>query len=263
MESQAVVSTTTSSSEGGASKVKTIGLIAFLIILIAGVGVGVVLVQRQQDIREKASSGSACQHAPDCDLVDNAPNQGSYTAPGNITFVDVTDQDEHRYFPGNTNDGCREITIVGQSVTWNRYESGPNCKDVSNVQVWFTQSTSTATATSTATSTATATATSTSSTPPITAQCLDIKVYNTDWIRIPASDFDEIKPGDTIRVAVEGNATGGSITKAKFKINGTQRAEVTGKKPGANEFFDEYKIPLGSVSLSVEAQVFHSTLGWF
>jgi hypothetical protein len=184
--------------------------------------------------------------------------------------VNITDQDIHTYLPeGNTNDGCRSVTIIGNNVTWERFGSGRDCKDVSNVQVWWTQSTATPTqsATGTATGTATSSPTTTPSNPPseppITAQCLDVKVFDTDWNRIPSSDFVNIQPGDTVRFTVGGSTTGGSITKARFTINGQLRAEVVGKRPGADEYYDEYTIPQSATGFTVEAQVFHSTLGWF
>jgi len=93
--------------------------------------------------------------------------------------------------------------------------------------------------------------------------CLDVKVFDTDWNRIPSSDFVNIQPGDTVRFTVGGSTTGGSITKARFTINGQLRAEVVGKRPGADEYYDEYTIPQSATGFTVEAQVFHSTLGWF
>lgn len=115
----------------------------------------------------------------------------------------------------------------------------------------------------TSTSTPTESPSNPPSEPPITAQCLDVKVFDTDWNRIPSSDFVNIQPGDTVRFTVGGSTTGGSITKARFTINGQLRAEVVGKRPGADEYYDEYTIPQSATGFTVEAQVFHSTLGWF
>src|SRR3989344_1336274 len=141
-------STTGAPGEGGGGKGKTIGLFFLVLVLLVGSGVGVYLVQRQQDIRNLASSGKECTQAPDCDHLDSPGNQGSHTAPGPIVRVNITDQDIHTYLPeGNTNDGCRSVTIIGNNVTWERFGSGRDCKDVSNVQVWWTQSTATPTPT--------------------------------------------------------------------------------------------------------------------
>lgn len=107
-----------------------------LLVLLGAVVAGVVLVQQEQDIRNKAASGSDCQHASDCDLLDNPGNVGTYSAPGNIRYVDITDQDYHRYNPGDSDD-CRRVSINGNTLSWERIGDGPECKDVSNVQVWF------------------------------------------------------------------------------------------------------------------------------
>jgi hypothetical protein len=107
------------------------------IILFLGLGITIYLVRQNQEIRRKASSGSACEQSPDCDLVGNGQNSGSYTAARQITYVDITDQNSTRYYPGNTNDGCHDVHISGNQVTWNKIGPGPGCKDVSNVQVWL------------------------------------------------------------------------------------------------------------------------------
>ena len=77
------------------------------------------------------------------------------------------------------------------------------------------------------------------------------------------SDLAVLAVGDTVRFAVGGTTTGGTFDKARFTINGTLRPEVTAQKPGSNEYFDEYTIPAGTTSFSVNAQIHHTSLGWF
>lgn len=93
-----------------------------------------------------------------------------------------------------------------------------------------------------------------------TAQCLDIKAFDTNWVKI--TDLSILKAGDKVRFSVAGTATGGSFDKARFKINGVQRPEVTGKRPATEEYFDEYTIPEGITTFSIGAQIHHTTLGW-
>lgn len=118
---------------------KIIATIFGILVLIGGVTAGVVLVQQRQNLEQQAASGSACDQSPDCVLVDNAPNSGSRTVDREITYVDITDKEYHRYNPGNNDDGCRRVNISGNTISWERYGDGPECKDVSNVQIWMSQ----------------------------------------------------------------------------------------------------------------------------
>jgi len=68
--------------------------------------------------------------------------------------------------------------------------------------------------------------------------------------------------GDTVRFTVAGQASSGSFDKARFKINGVQRPEVTGKRPATEEYYDEYTIPAGITTFTINAQIHHATLGW-
>lgn len=103
--------------------------------------------------------------------------------------------------------------------------------------------------------------------PGISAQCLDIKVFDKNWKQIAAADLAKLKPNAVVRFTVAGSATGGSFDMARFKINGTQRNSVTAKRPGTQEFYDEYtipEIPTGQtlLTITVNAELHHSTLGW-
>lgn len=103
----------------------------------------------------------------------------------------------------------------------------------------------------------------TPTTPNTTAACGDVKAYDTNWKLLTSDDLKSLKTGAIVRFAVAGTTNSGSFDKARFTINGTQRPEVTTKKPSTDEFYDEYTIPAGTTSFTVSAQVHHVVLGWF
>ncbi|BCX15042.1 MAG: hypothetical protein KatS3mg088_725 [Patescibacteria group bacterium] len=100
--------------------------------------------------------------------------------------------------------------------------------------------------------------------PPIeeTTQCLNLKVYDTNWNIIPNNLLSQLKPGDKIRFAASGSPAN-KIDKAKFTINGVETLEISNKKPGSDEFYTEYEIPSGVRSFTVTVKLHHITLGWF
>jgi hypothetical protein len=260
------------------TKIATILSIALLTL---SVSAGVFLVQRQQDIRERAATGKECTQSPDCDHLDNPGNSGSHTATKVISHLFITAQEFHRYEPGDTNDGCYRVLIFGNNASWNRIGSGPNCKDVSNVQIWLGSAvTPTPTPlptaiptpeptlppdiTATPTPLVTATNTPVPTLPPlVSAQCMNVLAYDTEWNTLSLSDLAKLKTGDTVRFAVAGTATSGTFNMARFTINGTLRSPVVTQKPGSSEFYDEYIIPANTTSFTINAQIHHSSLGWF
>lgn len=91
-----------------------------------------------------------------------------------------------------------------------------------------------------------------------TAQCVEIKAYDANWVLLTAQDLTLLKPGDVVRFTVAGTATSGAFDQARFTVNGTQRTPVTTKKPGSTtEFFDAYTVLAGDTGLTVSAQVHH------
>ena len=119
---------------------KVIATIFGVVVLIGGIAAGVILVQRQQQIEERAASGRECQQAADCILLDEPGNSGSFSAPEEIVKVDITAKDVYTYLPGTTEDGCYRVKIEGRNISWQKYGSGPKCKDVSNAQIKFRKS---------------------------------------------------------------------------------------------------------------------------
>lgn len=94
-------------------------------------------------------------------------------------------------------------------------------------------------------------------------QCLNVKIYDTNWVEITSAGRSALKPGDVIRLTVAGSSTSGAIDQARFTFNGTLRAPVTAKRPGTQEFFDEITIPAGATAISIKGEVHHPTLNWF
>lgn len=93
--------------------------------------------------------------------------------------------------------------------------------------------------------------------------CLNILAYDSAWNKLSASQLSALKSGADVIFTVSGTATSGSIDMARFSINGAAQIETSSKKPGTEEFYVEYKIPSSVRSFTVEAQLHHSTVGWF
>jgi hypothetical protein len=96
----------------------------------------------------------------------------------------------------------------------------------------------------------------------ISALCSEVKAYDTDWNLLTASELANLKTGDKVLFAVSGTTSSGSFDKARFTINGILRSEVTAKKPGGQEYYDEYTIPTGTVNFSVKGEIHHTQLEW-
>lgn len=96
------------------------------------------------------------------------------------------------------------------------------------------------------------------------AQCVSIKAFSNTWQPLSATDLTKLKNGDVVRFTVMGTTTNGTVDKARFNINGTQRAETNSKRPGTDEYFDEYTIPINTTNFNVTAQVHHQqTNSWY
>jgi hypothetical protein len=97
----------------------------------------------------------------------------------------------------------------------------------------------------------------------MTAQCLNIKAFDTGWNQLSTTQLSALKAGDTVRFSVAASASSGSYDQARFIVNGTTRAAVTQKRPGTQEFYDEITISAGTTTFSINAQVHHTSVGWF
>lgn len=101
--------------------------------------------------------------------------------------------------------------------------------------------------------------------PGISAQCLNIQAFDTEWNKLSATELSTLQPGESVRFSIGGTTTSGTIDKARFIINGQTQPEVTQKRPGSSEFYYEYTIPEGQTSFSINAQLHHTNpdIGWF
>jgi hypothetical protein len=268
------------------SKGKTIATIVGVVLLVVGVAAGVLLVQQQQEFRERASSGAECQQASDCILLDSPGNSGSFESSTNIRYIFITNKSEYRYEPGETNDDCYNVSILGRFLNWSKVGSGPECKDISNIQIWIDSGgvtptekpTETPIATETPISTKTPTETPSVTATPIpqvNASCDTLYVYKIEgninnpdsWTKLNNDELSQLKAGDTVYFTVVVKTDSGEFTKARFNINGNQLPEVTTTKPGSfpegtKEFYEDYTIPENTIDFSVNAEGYHSLLGW-
>lgn len=96
----------------------------------------------------------------------------------------------------------------------------------------------------------------------LSAQCLNIKMFDNEWASLSVTDLATKRAGDIIRFTVAGSATSGTFSKARFTINGTIGPEVTQKRPGTEEYYYEFTIPSGVTTFTVKGEVYHSALGW-
>lgn len=107
--------------------------------------------------------------------------------------------------------------------------------------------------------------------PAFTAQCLNIKVYNTNWNQLSAIQLPDLKKGDSVRFAVVGGNSHGTVDKARFRINDGTWQETANKNPN-NEYYFAYTIPQVTIqtvppppiTTKVEAQIhLKETNQWF
>ncbi len=95
------------------------------------------------------------------------------------------------------------------------------------------------------------------------AQCSTVMIYDQNWNLLSNAALSQLPPGSVIRLVISGTTTEGTIDQARFTVNGVQRNAVATKRTGTNEFYDDYTIPAGVTTFSVQAQLHHSTFGWF
>lgn len=125
------------------------------------------------------------------------------------------------------------------------------------------------TSTPTPTPTATPTPTPTAPGDRLSCSCIDMKIYDTDFVEIPNTELSSLKPGDNIKLAVVSNSSDDGITQARFVFNGITRDPVATRVPNKpDEFYEEITIPeplegKSTLEISVNAQLYHPEIGWF
>jgi len=122
----------------------------------------------------------------------------------------------------------------------------------------------TTTSTPTMTPTPKPSVTLTPTTTPV-GQCLDVKLYSSNWGLLTSSQISNLSQGDQIYFCVRGGIVsgGGSYDSARFTINNTQYPETTLRRPGTtSEFCQNYTFPAGTYSFNIVAEIHHTILGW-
>lgn len=236
-EAPAVVTTVSGGGSGGSSSKKMIAAILGVVVLVAGVGAGVFALRSQQ--LEPAS-------AWDCQKYNftvtregqvSITNGSTRNEPIQKARVSIDGQlvatlDVPALSPGQTAPLGTVTTPASGTFAWEVIGT-IDCQDGGSYQAQA------------------------SPTPGINALCSSVVAYDTSWDVLSSSDLSNLKPGNKVRFTVSGSATSGTLDKARFTVNGVLRAEVTTKRPGTNEFYDEYTIPAGTTTFNVSAQIHH------
>lgn len=96
-------------------------------------------------VRGDQRGGSYCDQNEYCELIDNAGNDGEYTADSTVYVIVVKGGQQYRvYFKEGqstytTDDGCYEVTFDDNRIEWHKVGGGRYCKDVSHVQSWLVE----------------------------------------------------------------------------------------------------------------------------
>jgi len=115
---------------------RIIATIFGILLLLGGIAAGVLLVQQQQEIRERAAGSDECIKSPFCEFLDEPDSSGTYTAKSDISYVLISTKNVLRFTPGVTDNGCYRVTISKNVAAWSAYGKGLNCKQPTNIQVW-------------------------------------------------------------------------------------------------------------------------------
>lgn len=89
-------------------------------------------------ILDQEEGSSQCAQEESCTELEGS-NSGLYVdvyGEEIKTFVIKAGKEYHVFYSGPTDDGCYNVIIDKNAVTWNKLGSGSDCKDVSNSQVW-------------------------------------------------------------------------------------------------------------------------------
>lgn len=225
---------------------KIIATVLGIVLLVGGVAAGVLLVQRQQEFREKATVDDICTQSPNCFVIDNPGDSGSFPVEGIVFNVYLTADQVHSFTPTVQDVGCYSVEIEDDHINWERQGTDPECEEIFSLQVWMLEDGGGGEEAS-----------------PIEAICNNIIIYDTEWNQLSADDLGELAAGDTIRLAVGGSTNEGEIDMVKFTINETELAPTSTKRDDTGEFYEEYVVPEGIEQISVSVQMHHTELGWF
>ncbi len=116
---------------------KVITTIFSLLLLLVGIAAGVLLVQQQQEIRERASGNEKCINSSLCTFLDEPSNTDTYKARTEISHLLITGSAVYRFESGVSDDSCLRVIISKNIARWSKYGTGDGCEDVVSVQVWL------------------------------------------------------------------------------------------------------------------------------
>lgn len=225
---------------------KIIAAVLGVVLLIGGVAAGVLLVQQQQEFREKASTDNLCEESPNCFVIDNPGNSGSFPISGIVFNVSLTTDQVHSFDPTIQEDGCYRVQIEDDHISWEKIGTDPECAEIVSIQVWTLDEQGGST-----------------QKPTTEAICKNIIIYDTEWNQLSTSELSEMKSGDKVIFAVSGSTNQGNIDMAKFTVNKKEHEPTTTIRNETGEFYEEFVIPDGDGRFVVNAQLHHSELGWF
>lgn len=126
---------------------KIIATILGTLLLVVGIGAGVLLVQQNQEIRERATGANECVQAANCILLDEPGNNSNltshYKTDRTISHIFITGRDVYKFEPGASDDDCYRVTLSKNLLMWEKYGSGSSCKEIVNIQIWLLEVSST------------------------------------------------------------------------------------------------------------------------
>lgn len=99
---------------------------------------GMVCVEESYVV-DQQDGGSYCQQHDHCTHIEPGTNEGLFVDQnGDITALVIKAGREYTiYESGVTDDGCYYVNIQGDTASWRRVDSGPDCKDISHLQMWY------------------------------------------------------------------------------------------------------------------------------
>jgi hypothetical protein len=266
---------------------KVIATIFSILLIVASIGAGVYVVQRQELTSTQAWDCSTYVFDVSRDGVVGIKNGSTRNEPGqkadvSINGSKVTTLDVPALTPGTAATLGNVTVPSSQGFSWNVKGSldcqnsgsfnpvatptqtpAPSATPTPNLTATPAPSltpTPKPSATVTLAPTANPTAQPTLS-PGVSAKCNEVKAYSLSGNLLSQSQLSQLKAGDKVDFAVSGQASSGSFSKARFTVNGSSLGETTTKN-SQGEFYVEYTVPSATTTFTVKGEVYHSSLGW-
>lgn len=90
------------------------------------------------------------------------------------------------------------------------------------------------------------------------AACNAITITDTLGSPLSSTALAKLRPGDEVKILINSSPI---VTKARFRVNGSQWQEVTAKDNN-NNFIANYILSSGFNKFTIEAEIFDETKGW-